>query len=106
MAWIKGRQQSGYDKLKIISFLFFDMYLIRFSKGSEIKEHIDAVDNKRHFRCNIILKKAAQGGEFRCTQNLVNILNRVYIFRPDKETHSVTRIESGKRYVFSFGIAL
>ncbi len=104
--WIKGRQESGYSKLCLVYFWFFDAYLIKFKEGSSISPHVDEVSNKSHFRCNIIIKPAKEGGDFVCTRNILSLFNRIYIFRPDKERHEVTEVIKGNRIVFSFGIAI
>ena len=104
--WIKGRQQSGYDKMLLATAKFpipFDCYLLRFPEGSEIDTHTDPVDQgKRHFRLNIVLKHANVGGEFVADDSIVN-WSRVKLFRPDITPHSVTRVERGTRYVLSVG---
>ena len=103
--WQRGRQESGYDKMLLCGLLWpikFDCYLIKFPSGSEIKPHIDSVKMGRHFRLNIVLKKAKQGGEFVCEQAIINN-PRIKLFRPDLHQHSVTKIEQGSRYVLSIG---
>lgn len=107
MKWVKGRQGSGYDKLKIIScntLFHFDIYLIRFINGSYIPAHKDPVKYGEHYRINIILKKPDLGGHFFCN-NVIYKNSRLIIFRPDIEEHSVTRVE-GSRYVLSIGFIL
>ena len=103
--WIKGRQNSGYDKLKIFvsKTLKADCYILRFNEGSYIKPHKDDVDDKyEHHRLNIILKNAKIGGEFIC-ENVIYKNWFMNYFRPDIETHSVTEITKGCRYILSIG---
>lgn len=83
-------------------FLPFDCYLLRFKVGSRIDEHTDPVDGRDHFRLNIIVKKAAAGGEFVC-RNPIYESARLKLFRPDCSPHAVTRVEQGTRYVLSIG---
>ena len=104
-SWERGRQRSGYDKMllcRIFAPFKFDVYLIKFPQGSEIKPHIDNVKTGRHFRLNIILKHAAKGGEFICDNPIINY-HRVKLFRPDIEQHQVLKINKGTRYILSIG---
>ena len=103
--WERGRQQSGYDKMLLLLLPFpvpSDCYLLRFPTGSEIPPHVDPVDGKRHFRLNIILRKARRGGEFICKNPIWN-RPRIKLFRPDQSEHSVTRVEEGSRLILSIG---
>ena len=70
--------------------------------GSKITEHRDLVAKGKHYRLNIVIKKAPEGGTFK-GKTIWNILDRVILFRPDIETHSVSEVLSGTRYVISFG---
>jgi len=102
--WEKGRQESGYLKMLLLkSNIFkFDLYLIKFPQGSLIKPHTDIVQNEKHYRINIILKNAKEGGEFICSKLMYNS-KRIKIFRPDIEEHSVSKIKEGTRLVISLG---
>ena len=105
MKWEKGRQNSGYDKLKLFESqkLKCDCYLLHYPTGSEIKPHTDKVDLQYdHYRLNFVLHKAKKGGIFKC-DNVLFKLGRLVVFRPDQNEHSVTQIEEGTRLVFSFG---
>jgi hypothetical protein len=68
--WLGGRQQFGYFKMLLATnraffFVPFDLYLLRFPTGSYISRHVDPVDEGRcHFRLNIVIWKASQGGDF------------------------------------------
>ena len=71
--WEIGRQLSGYDKMFLLGskwLLMFDVYLLRFKEGSEIKAHMDKVEKGKHYRLNIVLKQAKEGGEFVCKSPL------------------------------------
>ena len=102
--WNKGRQDSGYYKMLLAysKWLKFDFYLIKFPEGSEIKPHVDKVESGKHFRLNIVIKKSKIGGIFNCDETIVNT-SRIKFFRPDKFTHSVSKIEKGNRYILSLG---
>lgn len=103
--WEKGRQQSGYDKMFLLGskwFLKFDIYLLRFKVGSEIKPHTDKVKKGKHYRVNIVLIQAKEGGEFMCS-NPIYQSDRIKFFRPDVCEHSVTKVIRGNRYLLSIG---
>ncbi|RDJ35082.1 MAG: 2OG-Fe(II) oxygenase [Crenarchaeota archaeon] len=102
--WKLGRQNSGYEKLTLCRFIFFDLYLLRYKQGAYIKKHVDAVSNRKHFRLNVVLKKV-EGGEFICPDAFINT-SRIKFFRPDIHEHSVSEVLSGTRYVLSLGWAL
>ncbi len=103
--WEKGRQNTGYRKM-LLGFGFwpcpFDAYLLRFTEGDEIPPHKDSVDSGKHYRLNIILNDAIEGGEFIC-KNTIFENPWVKFFRSDIATHAVTKIEKGERWVLSIG---
>ncbi len=80
----------------------FDCYLLKFPEESEIPEHTDKTESGRHFRMNIVLKKAQIGGEFVCENPIWNF-GRIKLFRPDESKHSVTKVVKGNRYLLSIG---
>ena len=105
LRWQRGRQDSGYDKMLLCGAYWpikFDTYLIKFPVGSEIKPHTDKVNSGKHFRLNIVLKRAQLGGEFICENTLFQS-KRIKLFRPDITKHAVTKIEKGNRYILSIG---
>lgn len=112
--WTKGRQNTGYEKLKIFQFLNMDCYILRYKVGDSIPIHTDPVPGYRHYRLNIVLKKARTGGRVNfgpaSRQILKNVVksddNRVVFFRSDIVPHSVTEIRKGQRIVLTFGICL
>jgi len=106
--WQKGRQATGYDKMLLATAHWpkpFDIYLLRFPVGSEIKPHVDEVKKGNHHRINIILKNAKEGGLFVCN-NPIYESKRIKYFRPDLSMHEVTKIVQGNRYVLSLGWVL
>ena len=105
LRWQSGRQQSGYDKMLLLQGMWplpFDVYILRFPEDSEIKPHTDPVSEGAHYRLNIVLRRAREGGEFRCAHPIFET-GRIKLFRPDLSEHSVTKITRGRRYVFSVG---
>lgn len=102
--WELGRGMSGYDKLLLCcsSRLKFDCWILRFKEGSYIDPHVDAVKSGKHYRLNIILRKAEEGGEFICFKVIWKFW-RVVLFRPDIAVHRVKPIIKGTRYVLSIG---
>ena len=102
MKWTQGRQNNTYFKKKIISFIFFDIYLLKYPTGAYLNTHTDSVEKRRHFRINILLKKANNGGNF-YAENVIVHLKRLLFFRPDRAKHGITKVISGTRYVLSIG---
>lgn len=103
--FIEGRQNTGYQKLCLINFWFFDMYLLKYPTGSSIPKHTDPVPGKRHWRLNYELRKARRGGNFNCSGNYFR-LGRLYVFRSDILQHEVSTIQEGSRLVLSIGVAI
>ena len=105
MKWVKGRQETGYERLTLIQggFLPFDLHILRYRPGDHIPPHTDPVESERHYRLNIILTKA-HGGEFHGTT--IFETKRIKFFRPDIMEHSVTEVTHGTRYVLSIGWVL
>lgn len=103
--WIKGRQNSGYDKLLILTGmkpLPFDIYLLRFKKGSFVESHVDEVKTGKHFRLNIILKNAKEGGLL-YSEGWILDRKRIKLFRPDIFAHGLSEVEEGTMYILSIG---
>ena len=104
--WRWGYDQfyTGYRIFTIayIKWLRWDIYLFHYPTGSLIPKHKDPAKYGAHYRFNVTLKKAKQGGEFKCN-NVVFKWWRFCLFRADANYHSVTRIEQGSRWILSFG---
>jgi len=103
--WERGRQKSGYDKMLLCGAKWpikFDTYLLKFPLGSEIAPHTDKVESGKHYRLNIVLKNANEGGVFIC-QNPIFETSRIKLFRPDTCEHQVSKIVKGTRYLLSIG---
>lgn len=103
--WNLGRQNTGYETFLFWIFSFSDAYLLRYSEGTVIPPHTDPIKNKRHFRLNIVIWNAADGGKFHC-DNMIFESKRFKFFRPDLNIHSVDPIKHGTRLVLSLGFAL
>lgn len=111
MRWIKGRQGTGYYKMKLLPSLGFnfDCCLLKYEVGSYIPTHLDEtlVDHCHH-RFNLIVKSCV-GGNFRILTREDNYRKGRFFgfnwvkFRPDIQKHSVSEVLSGSRYVLSVG---
>lgn len=109
-SWIKGRQGTGYERLTILQSQRFkcDLHILRMAPGTMIPPHTDSIPPhlrkqgyKKHFRFNIVIKKAL-GGNF-ATNALGLVRKRWALFRPDIDKHWVTPVHLGTRYVLSIG---
>ena len=103
--WQRGRQESGYDKMLLCTALWpikFDTYILKFPEGSEITPHTDQVNSGQHYRLNIVLKNAVNGGDFSCEESIFQT-KRITLFRPDICQHQVSKVLKGNRYLLSIG---
>jgi hypothetical protein len=103
--WEQGRKKTYYSKLTIFANPFlipWHILILKFPEGSNIPEHKDPMKGRRHWRLNIIVKSAKEGGEFICENPIIQsrFLN---FFRSDINKHRVTKVVSGTRYVLSIG---
>ena len=105
LRWQRGRQNTGYDKMLLCGAIWpikFDLYLLKFPQGSEIPPHKDKIVAGQHYRLNIILKQAQNGGEFICKDPIFES-RRIKLFRPDISEHQVSTVLKGNRYLLSLG---
>lgn len=109
LRWQKGRQESGYSKMLLArsSLLKFDVYLLKLPTGSSVPIHRDAVEGFNHFRLNITLRFARDGG-FTLVQPAAGMFyelkdKRAYMFRPDYQSHMVTEVRAGSVWLLSIG---
>ncbi|MGQ5523482.1 2OG-Fe(II) oxygenase [Chitinimonas sp. PSY-7] len=114
-----GRQQTGYQTFTFLHvkwpawlggrLLGFDGHLILYPTGSHIPPHVDKVSDGCHYRINLVLWQPARGGKFEChdaqDRPCWSVGQRLFFFRPDQMTHSVSQCES-RRVVLSLGWAL
>lgn len=107
LCWQKGRQGTGYEKLPLlVSKRFgFDVYLLRYRPGAYIPWHLDPVPGKRHYRLNLVLKKAKLGGDcyYQNARGESKFAGRLHFFRPDVVPHRVSAVNGSVRYVLSIG---
>ena len=105
MSWQSGRQNSGYLKMLLLTLKWpikFDLYLLKFPEGSKVLAHKDEVGKGKHYRINLIVKQAQEGGTFKC-ENPIYESSRIKFFRPDIDIHEVSEIRKGSRYLLSIG---
>lgn len=103
--WEKGRQNTGYLVFTMLNsnHLAMDMHLLAYPTGSQIPPHKDPLNfDQRHYRINVEVRRPEKGGLFECGKCIFR-WGRIAFFRPDLETHSVTKIEKGHRLVLSLG---
>lgn len=104
--WQPGRQDTGYEKIVLFwsKRLSCDIHLIRYRAGAYVDWHKDpAPIGWRHYRLNVFLKQARDGGRFVCQGEPILDWPRLQLFRPDIQAHKVTRVHRGTRYVLSVG---
>jgi hypothetical protein len=82
----------------------FGIYLVRYSPGHRLVEHVDRVAQGRLYKLNIVLSKPKAGGRFGCERTIFNLFDRIILFRPDLYRHGVSRIERGNRWLLSFAV--
>lgn len=97
--WITGRQLDiNYKKLCLWHFKIFnygfDAYLLKYEPHTILKEHIDKVENGKHYRLNIELWGFSmfwliKNGERK------EVDRNVIFFRPDVYPHGVNVYGSG-----------
>ncbi|WP_398410869.1 2OG-Fe(II) oxygenase [Shewanella inventionis] len=77
---------------------------ITYQQNHRVMKHVDPVQQGRYYKLNVVIKQPLIGGVFTCEKYIINLFNRVYLFRPDLYEHSVTKIESGKRVLLSIAV--
>ena len=82
------------------------MNIIKIEEGNFIKEHTDKVEDGKHLRLLIKLWDCKEGGILKVENTLINILDRIILFRPDLQKHSLTKVIKGKIYYMSLGKVL
>jgi len=80
------------------------IYLVRYSVGHAIMDHVDMVAEGRLYKLNFVVVKPKAGGQFSCERDIFNLFGRVILFRPDLYRHRVSRIENGRRWLLSVAL--
>jgi hypothetical protein len=107
--WEEGRQRTGYRKRRLLEIrwpLPLDAYLLHYRRNGRIGTHVDTVPGRRHYRLNVVLKRAPTGGTLLTAGRPILRLwsGRVTLFRSDRE-HLVLPVIGGDRWVLSIGCA-
>lgn len=120
--WVAGRQGTGYENLPLRGVVehpaiaralarigtpyqeYWDAYIIRYTDGAHIPDHVDPAQHaRRHRRLNALLAAPASGGDLAIDNVLVALaVGDAVLFEPDREVHRVSRVD-GTRFVFSVG---
>ncbi|WP_259363222.1 2OG-Fe(II) oxygenase [Colwellia sp. MB3u-4] len=88
----------------IFSSQIFSINYVTYPTNHSVMTHSDPVQSGRYYKLNFVIRTPKVGGVFKCSHCIINLFNRVYLFRPDKYEHSVSKIESGKRVLLSFAL--
>lgn len=80
--------------------------LVTYPEGHKVLRHNDPMGSRRYYKFNVVLQKPKKGGVFHADKLIFNLFNRVFLFRPDQYSHSVTRIEQGQRKLLSVALHL
>ncbi|MCL1148686.1 2OG-Fe(II) oxygenase [Shewanella ulleungensis] len=88
----------------IFSSRVFSVNLVTYQENHRVMTHVDPVQQGRYYKFNVVIKQPQVGGVFTCEKYIINLFNRVYLFRPDLYEHSVTKIQSGKRVLLSIAV--
>ncbi|AZG36106.1 MULTISPECIES: hypothetical protein [Shewanella] len=88
----------------ILSSRMLSINWVTYHTHHQVMTHTDPVQQGRYYKLNLVIVQPKVGGVFSCAKCIVNLWGRVYLFRPDKYEHNVTKIESGKRVLLSFAL--
>ena len=91
---------------EIVRFKRFAINLVTYPEGLRVMRHNDPVSEGKYYKFNVVLKQPKVGGQFCADKVIFNLFNRVYFFRPDLYSHSVTPIQKGQRKLLSVAILL
>ncbi len=80
--------------------------LVTYREGHSVPAHIDNVETGQYYKLNVVIVKPKEGGVFQTDGLIFSVMNRIFLFRPDLYSHSVTQIQHGKRVVLSFALHL
>lgn len=82
----------------------FTINLVTYPVNYVVIKHLDLVQRGRYYKLNFVLIKPKVGGIFECSNCIMNIFDRIFLFRPDQFEHGVSKIISGKRVLLSFAL--
>ncbi|MGH7241018.1 MAG: 2OG-Fe(II) oxygenase [Candidatus Saccharimonadales bacterium] len=127
LRWQTGRQGTGYQKLLLLEskLLHIDAWILKYGVGAHIPMHNDPIPGRKHWRVNVVLWEAQEGGgptmahvnDGKTNPNPIwwrprigrrwtlSKYVRVAVFRSDLCNHCVSKIEKGTRIVLSLGWA-
>ncbi|WP_218353139.1 2OG-Fe(II) oxygenase [Alteromonas lipotrueiana] len=88
----------------LFSFKGVALNLVTYPTGHQVLRHHDPMGSGRYYKLNIVIKKPEAGGEFSADKVIFSWLKRIYLFRPDLYSHSVSRIEKGQRKLLSLAV--
>ncbi|MCU7555102.1 2OG-Fe(II) oxygenase [Alteromonas sp. ASW11-19] len=80
--------------------------LVTYPQGHKVLRHNDPMGSGRYYKLNVVLQKPEKGGVFHADKLIFSLFNRVFLFRPDLHSHSVTKIEQGQRKLLSVALNL
>jgi len=117
--WVPGRQGTGYERASVrgpaskclaelgVSLdTRHDEYLLRYPEGAFIPPHVgDALFGVGHYRINVLLEHAAEGGELFFDGERIELdeCDEV-VFRPDIILHEVKPVTKGRRLLWTVGV--
>jgi hypothetical protein len=104
MKWESGRQDatSSLKKFKVWCKWNTDCYLLKFQAGTEIDEHVDLCEGKKHYRFNLTLY--GKWNFFKGIYGDTQYMGSFHLFRPDIIAHSANVIDD--TLILSIGIAI
>lgn len=105
LPWAPGRQNSGYQKIKIFSskWLGCDFYLLRFPQGTGVPTHTDPVElGKKHHRINFHFGGYNWPGQRMYVLGKHRRIWRFIYLRPDTYSHGLPE-QKKTSYMLSFG---
>lgn len=78
--------------------------MVRHTQGEFTAPRVDVRDEGRHVRCDLLLRPAARGGDFRIADTPVPLVaGDAVVYYPDVDEHKVVKVIAGARYALSCG---
>lgn len=102
--WGDGKKMTGYRAFTLMysKILKADCYIMHYKDGSFIPPHIDKVDSGVMWRLSIVFYNSGMGGKF-IGKSVFNWKDRIILFKPSIDEHSVTPKVGGCRWLLSIG---